>query len=75
MVAPNFLIKNKHILAYGGALALLLFLLKWLEFRYIIIDDALELYIGAIAVFFTVLGIWVALKLAKPKVILPLFLY
>lgn len=68
MVAPNFLIKNKHILAYGGALAVLLFLLKWLEFRFIIIDNALELYMGAIAVFFTVLGIWLALKLAKPKV-------
>lgn len=48
-------------------MALLLFLLKWLEFKLVIIDHALEIYIGAIAVVFTTLGIWLALKLARPK--------
>ncbi len=64
----NFLAKNKHILLYGGALAILLVLLKWLEFRFIIIDNAFEAYMGAIAIFFTILGIWLALRLSKPKV-------
>ena len=41
--------------------------MKWLEFRLIIIDHALEIYIGSIAVVFTALGIWLALKLTKPK--------
>ena len=67
-MASNLFIKNKLVLLYGAALAVLLFLLKWLEFRFIIIDNTLEVYIGAIAVFFTVLGIWLALKLTKPKV-------
>jgi len=49
-------------------MALLLFLLKWLELRFVIINHALELYIGAIAVIFTGLGIWLALKIVKPKV-------
>ncbi len=65
---PNFLVKYKHTILYGVSLALVLFLLKWLEFRFIIIDHALEIYIGAIAVIFTALGIWLALKLSKPKV-------
>ena len=64
----NFLLRNKHILLYGISMALLLFLLKWLELRFIIFDHAFEIYIGAIAVVFTGLGIWLALKLAKPKV-------
>lgn len=51
-------------------LALLLFLLKWLEFRLIIISHAFEIYAGSIAVIFTALGIWLALKLTKPKTIL-----
>jgi two-component system, NarL family, response regulator LiaR len=64
----HFLAKNKHIILYGVSLAVLLFLLKWLELRFIIIDHAIEIYIGAIALIFTGLGIWLALKLIKPKV-------
>jgi len=60
--------KHKTILFYGAGLAILLFLLKWLELRFIIFDHAFEVYMGAIAVLFTALGIWLALKLTKPKV-------
>ncbi|MGY3212249.1 response regulator transcription factor [Mucilaginibacter sp. HD30] len=60
--------KNKQVILYGIALAGLLVLLKWLEFKLIIVNHAFELYIGAIAIFFTTLGIWLALKLTKPKV-------
>jgi NarL family two-component system response regulator LiaR len=68
IMTSNFLIRNKYTLLYGTALAVLLFLLKWLEFHFIIINHAFEVYMGAIAVFFTTLGIWLALKLTKPKV-------
>jgi two-component system, NarL family, response regulator LiaR len=64
----NFFGRYKLIILYGLAMAVLLFLLKWLEVRFILIDHALEIYIGAIAVMFTALGIWLALKLSKPKV-------
>ena len=67
-MSVNPLIKYKHAILYGVALALLLFLLKWLEWRLVIFDHALDVYIGAIAVFFTALGIWLALKLTRPKV-------
>jgi DNA-binding CsgD family transcriptional regulator len=59
--------KYKSILLYGSSLALLLILLRWLEFRFLVLNHALDLYIGAIALIFTGLGIWLALKLAKPK--------
>jgi len=64
----SLLKNNKHTILYGLSLAGLLFLLKWLELRFIIIDHAFEIYIGAIAVIFTLLGIWLALKLARPRV-------
>lgn len=67
-MAFRLFIKNKRIVLYGAALAVLLFLLKWLEFHFIIISNAYEVYVGAIAVLFTLLGIWLALKLTKPKV-------
>lgn len=64
----NFWLRNKANILYGICLALLLFLLKWLELRFIIFDYSFEIYIGFIAVIFTALGIWLALKLSKPKV-------
>jgi DNA-binding CsgD family transcriptional regulator len=62
------LAKYKHSILYGISLAILLFLLKWLQYRFVIVDHALEIYIGAIAFIFTALGIWLALKLARPKI-------
>jgi DNA-binding CsgD family transcriptional regulator len=59
---------SRHILLYGLALAALLILLKWLEWRFIIFDHAIQVYSGAIALVFMGLGIWLALKLARPKV-------
>ncbi|MBV8388591.1 MAG: DNA-binding response regulator, partial [Mucilaginibacter sp.] len=45
--------KNKQIILYGTALAALLFLLKWLETRYILLDQQLDIYLGIVAVLFT----------------------
>lgn len=59
--------KYKSIFLYGTCLAILLFLMRILEYRYLIISNAQEVYIGFIALIFTGLGIWLALKLAKPK--------
>jgi two-component system, NarL family, response regulator LiaR len=60
-------LKNRLVILYGAALAGILLLLKWLEFRFVIMDHSFEAYIGVIALIFTSLGIWLALKLAKPK--------
>jgi len=64
----NILQRNKATIIYSISLAFLLFLLKWLELRFIIFDHSLEIYIGFIAVIFTTLGIWLALKFTKPKI-------
>jgi len=60
--------KYGQLILYGISMALLLFLLKWLELRFVIIDHALEIYVGTIALIFTGLGIWLAIKIIKPKV-------
>ena len=63
----TILSKNKLVIGYGAALAAILLLLKWLEFRFVIMDHSFEVYIAAIALMFMGLGIWITLKLAKPK--------
>jgi two-component system, NarL family, response regulator LiaR len=62
------IVRNKQNIIYGVSLALLLLLLKWLEWHFVIANHALEVYSSAIAIVFTALGIWLALKLIKPKV-------
>ena len=58
----------RHIILYGLILAILVFVLKWLQWKFLIVDNAIDIYIGLIAVFFTILGVWVATQLVKPKV-------
>src|SRR6188508_1125373 len=63
----NLLLRHKATIVYSISLAFLLFLLRWLELRFIIFNHSFEIYIGFIALIFTALGIWLALKLSKPK--------
>jgi DNA-binding NarL/FixJ family response regulator len=67
-MTTGFLSKNKETILYGLSLAVLLILVRWLELRLIIIHNYYEIYIAAIALIFTGLGIWLALKLTRKKV-------
>ncbi len=63
------MLKNfRHIILYGLILAILVFGLKWLQWKFIIVDNAIDIYMGLIAVFFTALGVWGATQLVKPKI-------
>jgi two-component system, NarL family, response regulator LiaR len=62
--------KYKSVLLYGVSLALLLLFLRWMEWQFIFINNSFEIYAGGIAIVFTLLGIWVAMKVSKPKTIL-----
>jgi NarL family two-component system response regulator LiaR len=64
----NFFARNKTNLLYGAMLGILVFLLNWLELRFVIFEHSFEIYAGAIAIIFTCLGIWLAMKLTKPKI-------
>lgn len=64
----NLYRKYKQLIWYSAALAALLVVLQLLQYRFLVVDHAMELYMSAIAIVFTSLGIWLALKLARPKV-------
>lgn len=48
-------------------MAAILLLLQWMQVKLLVIDHATEIYITGIAVVFTLLGIWLAKKLTRPK--------
>ena len=56
------------LVAYGFALAALLLGMKWLEYRFLLVQHSFEIYAGIIALVFTALGIWLAGKLTAPKI-------
>lgn len=63
----SFFSKYKTIGLYGISLAVLLLLLRWLELKFLIYQNAFEIYAGIIALFFTGLGIWLSGKLTRRK--------
>lgn len=67
-MTPGFISRHRLTIIYGISLAILLFLLKWLEWKFLIMTHAFEIYAGFIALIFTGLGIWLAIKLTKPKI-------
>ncbi len=56
-----------NVILYGIILAALVFILKYIEYRYIVRQLRMEVYIAVIASLFTLLGIWVGLKLINRK--------
>ncbi|MEZ4949167.1 MAG: LuxR C-terminal-related transcriptional regulator [Saprospiraceae bacterium] len=58
---------KRSILLYGLAMALLLAMLKFLQFKFLVRDLGIEVYLSIIAVIFMVLGVWAGLKLTKPS--------
>lgn len=58
---------KRIILIYSLVLALAIFLLKTLEYRYLFRQLSVEIYIGIIVVLFTLLGIWMGQKITRKK--------
>jgi NarL family two-component system response regulator LiaR len=54
---------KRHVLIYGLIGGLLITMLKWTEYRFLVIDHSIEIYGGLTAATFAVLGIWLGLKL------------
>ena len=54
---------KRHVLIYGLIGGLLIALLKWTEYRFLVIEHSVEIYGGLVAATFAALGIWLGLKL------------
>jgi DNA-binding CsgD family transcriptional regulator len=60
---------RKSIFLYGIAMAALIGILKFAEYRFFVRDLSLELYLGLVALIFIALGIWVGRRLTRVRVI------
>jgi DNA-binding CsgD family transcriptional regulator len=58
---------KKTILLYGLVGGVLITVLKLTEYRFLVLEHSVELYGGLIALLFSVVGIWLGLKLTRTK--------
>ena len=58
---------KRDVLLYGMIGGVLIALLKLVEYRFLVVEHSLEIYGGLIALVFAALGIWLSLKLTRPK--------
>src|SRR5690349_5111473 len=65
-VQPDVFMK-RDILLYGLIGGVLITLLQWTQYRFVVVEHSIEIYGALTAVTFAVLGIWLGLKLTKPK--------
>ncbi|WP_147205983.1 helix-turn-helix transcriptional regulator [Segetibacter aerophilus] len=64
----KFIQRYRHALLYGFSMAAVLVLLQVVEYRFLLLRNSFEIYIATIAILFTLLGIWLASRLMRPKV-------
>lgn len=58
---------RRMILVYGLLGGVLIAALKLIEYRFLVVQHSLEIYGGLVALLFATLGIWLGLKLTRPK--------
>ena len=58
---------KKTIIAYGLLGGVLIAALKFIEYRFLVVEHSLEIYGGIVALLFSVLGIWLGLKLTRTR--------
>lgn len=58
---------KKTVLLYGLLGGILIAGLKFIEYRFLVVEHSLEIYGGLVALLFSAVGIWLGLKLTKTK--------
>jgi NarL family two-component system response regulator LiaR len=58
---------RRHVLIFGLIGGVLVTVLKWTEYRFLVIEHSIEIYGGLTAATFAGLGIWLGLKLTRTR--------
>ena len=58
---------RKHVLLYGLLGGLLIAGLKFIEYRWLVVEHSVEIYGGLIAAVFAAVGIWLGLRITRRR--------
>jgi len=56
-----------HVLLLGLVGGALIAILRWSEYQFLVIEHSLEIYGAIVAIIFVAFGIWLGIKLTKPR--------
>jgi DNA-binding CsgD family transcriptional regulator len=56
-----------HVLLLGLIGGVLIAVLRWSEYQFLVIEHSLEIYGAIVAIVFAAFGIWLGIKLTKPR--------
>lgn len=59
----------RSLLAYGAAAGLLIAALRFVDYRFLVLEHSVAIYGGIIAALFAAVGIWFGLSITKAKVV------
>ena len=58
---------KRHVLIFGLVGGLLIAILQCTEYRFVIIEHSVEIYIAIVAALFAMFGIWLGLRIARRR--------
>lgn len=58
---------RKHVLLYGLLCGILIAVLQLIEYRWVVLEYSVEIYGALVAAIFASVGIWLGLRLTRPK--------
>lgn len=67
IAAYNLLVKT--VVAFGVAAGLLILVMQLVDYRFLVIERSVEIYGAIVAAAFAAAGIWVGLKVTRPKIV------
>jgi DNA-binding CsgD family transcriptional regulator len=59
----------RHIILFGLTGGLIITLLKWTEYRYLVVEHSIEIYGALTAATFAAFGIWLGLRLTRKQIV------
>ena len=58
---------KRHILILGTVGGILIAVLRYTEYEFVVIQNSFEIYAAIVAIIFVAFGIWLGIKLTKPR--------
>lgn len=56
-----------HVLILGFVGGVLIALLRWSQYQFLVLENSFEIYAALVAVLFASFGIWLGIKLTRPR--------
>jgi len=66
-ILPHNPIMKRHVLIFGLVGGFLVAILQYSEYRFVIIEHSVEIYIAVVALLFATFGIWLGLRIAHRR--------